>query len=176
MSYGAIRSQKSGFQTCNPTKGAPIIDGVAHDANIAPKLLCKPNTGTYENGFDRAGADYGAAVGEGKLYVGEVMDVHPASSTPYDKTTAYGAGAKIKLAECVKDEIYELRCGSSSWDYGRQIKVGANGLAVTMVLATNADVASKHKRVHYFTVAEEISSATLVLAKYEGIGYEQLAT
>ena len=141
--------------------------GTAHSTSMKAGLLCKPSTGTYENGYDVCDAQYGDLnAGEGNVYQEEIKARHAQSTTPYDKTTAHVAGDQIKVIRHEVNKVYWLKGSASSLTMSVDAKIitAANGL-----VAVQTEHTSTPKPHHFWTCVKAVSGATWVQGRYMGI-------
>lgn len=153
-----------GTSVCANKNGTPrpVTIGAA---SMSPGLLVKPSTGTYGNGVGLCGAQHGTDNDtEGGIEQLEVPSIHPNSTKPYDKTTAWTTG---QSAISIKHEIgkeYWLLGSSITVVYGDKLITAASGL-----IAKAGNFTTTPKSMHTYECTKAVTSGTWTRGVYKGI-------
>jgi hypothetical protein len=156
---------KPGTTVC-ASKNCVPKPGSAHGSNVKTGLLLKPNVGTYDNGYEPAGAAYGDSnTDEGNIYQCEIRGKHPRTTTPYDKNSqAFTAGDAILVVRHEQDKEYWLPASSITVSVGDKLICAASGLVEQQTDHSNTPLPH-----HTWVCTKAASSKDWVRARYMGI-------
>lgn len=154
------------WKTVEHAPGTSPKRSVSIGETMTACVLVTPSTGTYGNGVALAAANHGdSQADEAFVEQIEIPEIHPRSSTVYDKTTNFTAGDPAEAIKHVKNKVYWLK-GSSLTAYKNKSKLIVAGSGLVKVQLTHT---ATPLPVHMWGCYLSVSAATYTLGEYLGI-------
>ena len=153
--------------TVDCSRNSPTWSGTAADTTIYPGFLLEISLSTYtNNGYTYMSANFGDSnTVEGEAIQCEIPEIHPQSTTPYDKATAFATADHINVIQHVVGNEYWLK-GSTITTVHDQTKLICAGAG--LVKAALGHTATPLP-MHMWLAKLSVTSATWVRANYLGI-------